>query len=656
MAATVQADRLISIKTPLGDNVLLIEALHGEERISGLFEFTLDLLSENSAIAFGGIVGKTATITIEGKAGPRYINGFISRFLQGPKADPMMTRYQATLVPWLWNLTQAADCRIFQKLSVPDIIKQVFQGRGFTDFRMSLTGTYQPRVYCVQYRETDFAFVSRLMEEEGMFYFFTHTADKHVLVIADSATACQPCPGQSSYAYEPVAGAFTEDCVMTWVQEQDVRPAKCTLSDYNFETPSNNLLVNRATTATVGKNDKLEVYDYPGEYLKTDAGQNYAKLRMQEHETLQTQTNGTSDARAFTPGFTFDLTRHYRSDYNGSYLITSVVHDATSNLADDGGGDTYANSFTCIPKATPYRPARVTPKPVIRGCQTALVVGTSGEEIDTDKYGRVLVQFYWDRLGKKDQNSSCWIRVATPWAGKTWGMIHIPRIGQEVVVAFLEGDPDQPLIVGSVYNAEQMPPYTLPDNKTQSGLKTRSSLKGGTDNFNELRFEDKKGSEDIFFHAEKDFHREVENDDDLKVGHDQTIDIKNNRTETVEQGNEKVTIKQGNRDVIVETGNDTHTISQGNRSVEIDMGNDTLTIKMGNQTTQLNLGASSTEAMQSITLKVGGNSITIDQTGVTISGINVSIQAQAQTQVSSPMVQVSGDAMLQLSGGITMIG
>jgi type VI secretion system secreted protein VgrG len=313
---------------------------------------------------------------------------------------------------------------------------------------------------------------------------------------------------------------------------------------------------------------------------------------------------------------------------------------------------TYKNSFTCIPAEVSYRPQRSTPRPVVHGTQTAVVVGPAGEEIHTDKYGRVQVRFHWDR----EQVSSCWCRVASPWAGKQWGVIHIPRVGQEVVVAFQEGDPDRPLIVGSVYNAEMMPPYALLENRTQSGIKTRSSLDGSHSNFNELRFEDKKGREDIVLHAEKDFHRSVENDDDLKVEHDQTIEIKNHRTETVKEGDEKVTIEKGKRTITVEAGNDLHQIKKGNREVKIDMGNDSLTISMGNQTTKLALGKSETEALQSIELKVGQSSIKLDQMGVTIKGMTVNIEGEIQTQVKGLMTKVSADAVLQVQGGLTMIG
>jgi type VI secretion system secreted protein VgrG len=359
-----------------------------------------------------------------------------------------------------------------------------------------------------------------------------------------------------------------------------------------------------------------------------------------------------------TSGYKFTLTEHYRQDMNTSYLLTDIEHIANTTSYSTSKGpqkDHYSNSFRCIPASVPFRPLRLTPHPTVKGPQPAVVVGPSGEEIYTDKYGRIKVQFFWDRQGKKDENSSCWMRVSQVWAGKNWGVIFLPRIGQEVMVDFLEGDPDQPLVTGGVYNAEQMPPYTLPDKMTQSVLKTRSTKGGGTDNFNEIHFEDEKGSELFFVHAEKDMTREVENDDSLTVGHDQTITVKNDRTETVSDGNESVTIKTGNRLVEVSQGNDDHKIKMGNRGVEISMGNDSLKISMGNQTTKLDLGASSTEAMQSITLTVGQSSIKIDQMGVTIKGMMISVEGQIQTQIKGLMTSVSADAMLQCKGAITMI-
>jgi len=376
---------------------------------------------------------------------------------------------------------------------------------------------------------------------------------------------------------------------------------------------------------------------------------------MEAEEAPYQLVTARSGNMSLFPLGSFTLDDHViESEKNKKYAILSVSHSAYDHATTPGGsGSGYSCTFSCIPAEIVCRPARVTPKPRISGPQTAIVVGaSSSDEITTDKYGRIQVQFPWDRKKK----TSCWIRVAQSIAGKQFGAIYLPRVGHEVVVSFLEGDPDRPLVVGSVYNADNMPPYTLPDNKTQSGYKTRSTVNGAASNFNELRFEDKKGSEEVYLQAEKDFNCLVKHDQDLKIGNNQTIEVTNDRTEKVKQGNESVTIQQGNRSVVVNTGNDTHQIGQGNRSVTISMGNDSLEIKMGNQTTKVSLGSVSTEAMQSIELKVGQNSIKIDQMGVTIQGMMVSIEGQTQTQVKGLMTQIGGDAMLQLQGGITMIG
>ena len=469
----------------------------------------------------------------------------------------------------------------------------------------------------------------------------------------------------------------------------------------------------------VGGNASYELYDYPGGYAQrfdgigpggadraadvsnifTDNARTVA-IRMQQEALPGLLIRGEGTCRQFAAGAKFTLDRHF--DANGPYVLTRVEHEASVGGAylQGAGESTYANRFACIPLALPFRPARSTTRPRVDGPQTAVVVGPSGQEIFTDKYGRVKVQFPWDRLGKNDANSSCWIRVASTWSGKQWGFVQVPRVGQEVVVAFEDGDPDRPIITGSVYNAAMMPPFTFPDEATQSGTKSRSTAKGEPAHFNQLIFEDKKGSELITIHAEKDFTRVVENDDSLTVGVDgsdslkdgnQTVTIYKNRTTSIEtgdesltvkkgkrtveiqtgdeslkvtkgnravevtQGNDTHTVKTGNRVVEVSTGNDTHTVKTGNRSVEVSMGNDALTIKMGNQTTKLNLGASTTEAMQGITLKVGQNSIEITQAGITIKGLQVAVQGQIKTEVKGLMCQVSGDAMLQMKGGITMI-
>jgi type VI secretion system secreted protein VgrG len=664
-AMFTQEKRVLKITTPLGPDVLLLAGLSGQEAISSLFQFRLDLLAENRRqINFDDLLGKKVGIEVmlpDDKS--RYFNGYLNSFSQGAR-DQRFTRYRAEMVPQFWFLTRNAQSRIFQHMNVPDILKKVLQG---LDVAFELKDVYQPRDYCVQYRESDFNFASRLMEEEGIYYFFKHTADSHKMVLADKP---QSHVDLGKIPYEELAGGTRyEERIHRWEKMQDLRSGKYTLWDHCFELPGKHLeaektVIDSVSAGTVahklkvGGNDKLEIYDYPGAYAQrfdgVDAGggdsaselqkifddnQRTVAIRMQQETLPALVINGASNCRQLVSGYKFTFANHFNA--NGSYVLTSISHVAQQGVGTGGtasGGDShYSNVFTCIPFALPFRPLRSTPRPFVHGSHTATVAGPAGEEIFTDKYSRVKVQFHWDRQGKNDADSSCWVRVGTPWAGKQWGMIHIPRIGQEVIVDFLEGDPDQPIIMGSVYNADQMPPYKLPDNKTQSGIKSRSSLQGGTDDFNELRLEDKKGSEDIYFHAQKDFHRVVENDDDLKVGHDQTIEIKNDRTETVKEGNEKITIEQGNRDV------------------KISMGNETLKISMGNQQTNIDLGKSETEAMQSIELIVGQSSVKLDQMGVTIKGMMIAIEGQIQVQMKGMMTQIQGTAMLQEQGGIIMI-
>jgi type VI secretion system secreted protein VgrG len=686
MSTYDQTGRFMEVATPLSENTLLLVGLSGQEGISQLFTFELDLIAENAiVIPFERLLGQPMTVTmVLADGSPRYFSGICARFSQGDRADTF-TSYRAEIVPQFWLLTRRAQSRIFQQLSVPQILERVLAGLTVS---YNLQGTYNPRDYCVQYRETDFNFASRLMEEEGIFYYFEHNQNGHTLVIADTSQGLPRLPGASTIIYEAIEGGVRdEDRIYDWRKTQELRAGKYTLWDYTFELPTNNLQASQTIQPevsvgqvrhqlSVASNDSLELYDYPGEYAQRYDGvdpsggdqssnlqniftdnQRTVTLRMQEETVPGLIIQGSSNCRQFASGYHFMLTRHFNAD--GQYLLTAVRHSAQLPGHYRSGGDgsfSYRNSFTCIPFALPFRPRRVTPKPFMQGPQTAVVVGPDGEEIFTDKYGRVKVQLHWDRQGQNNANSSCWVRVGTPWAGQQWGMIHIPRIGQEVIVDFEEGDPDQPIIICSVYNANLMPPYTLPDNKTQSGVKSRSTLGGTPEEFNELRFEDKKGSEDIYFHAQKDFHRVVENNDSLQVGNDQTITITNNRTETVQQGDEQVTIAEGSRTITISKGDNTLQVQGGNRIVQIDQGDDTLTISMGNQTTNISMGQSSTTAMQSITLTVGENSITIDQTGITIKGMMVTIQGQVQTQVQGTMTQVNGDAMLQLQGGITMIG
>ncbi|HEX7154489.1 MAG TPA: type VI secretion system tip protein VgrG [Thermoanaerobaculia bacterium] len=553
----------LSLTTPLGADKLLLRSIHGEERISGLFHYFLEMQSEEKSLDFSKIVGKSATVKLKlADDTDRYINGIVGRFVQAG-TDGRFVTYFAELHPWPWLLTMSADCRIWQAKTVVEIVTGLFDELGFTDYKNSTTGTYTALDYCVQYNETAFAFVSRLLEDNGIAYFFEHADGKHTLVLADDTSAFADCAGAATVDYGTYGNTQQQNVVTACTLEETVIPGKYAVDDFGFETPSTDLMgATDSTKATDGA--KRRIYEFPGGFTKKDASEGRAKLRMEEREAPQKLLRGTSFTPAFVPGGKTTLKKHYRDSVNAAYVLSRVAHSAS----DDG----YTNSFEAFPADVAYRPPRVTRKPLISGTQTAIVVGKSGEEIWTDKYGRVKVQFHWDQKGKSDENSSCWIRVAHGWAGKAWGQMFLPRVGQEVVVSFLEGDPDRPLITGSVYNAEQTVPYTLPDDQTKSTIKSNVSKGGG--GFNELRFEDKKDSEEVFIQAQKDYTRTVKNNETTKVGFekkdagDQSISVYNNRTITLEKGTQKLQVKEGNLDVDVDKGNETHDVA-GTRDLTV---------------------------------------------------------------------------------------
>jgi type VI secretion system secreted protein VgrG len=535
-----QDHRLIAVDTPLGKDVLLLHEITGYEAISRLFSYDLSLLAyENDSICFKDIVGQKVSITFRLPDGtPRYISGYVSRFTQGETDDRTFTHYHAEVVPWLWFLTRQADCRIFQNLAVPDIISQVFNLFPFKDFRLSLQNSYPQLEYCVQYRETSFNFVSRLMEECGIFYYFDHsTQGKHTMVLADQSSTLPACPNSPISYGSQVGGLEDPEVLDNWDVGQELRTGKYSVTDYNFTTPSTSLLANDPTIVDLAASQGLELFDYPGLHTTKDQGDTVAKLRMQEEEAGHMVISATGNCRGAMSGYSFELKNHDRSDQNTNYVITEVRHYAsagdTYTTAGTTRDETYSNHLSCVPASVAYRPPRVTPKPFVQGPQPALVVGKAGEEIWVDKYGRVIVQFYWDRLGQKNENSSCWVRVSQPWAGGNWGAMWIPRIGQEVLVSFLEGDPDRPIITGRVYNADQMPPYTLPDYQTRSTFQSRSSKGGGSANYNELRFEDLKGQEQIFMNAEKDMDLRVENDSREYIGANRHLIVTTNQQELI---------------------------------------------------------------------------------------------------------------------------
>lgn len=542
MPQFTQENRQLQIETPLGKDALLLRSFSGHEDVSRLFSFTLDLYSEKDGISAKDIVGKEVTFSVlQLDEKPRYFHGHVSRFAYLGTND-RISYYRAEVVPWLWFLTKTADCRIFQEMTVTQIVEQIFSDLGFTNFEFEC-GSYPTWEYCVQYRETDFAFVSRLLEESGIFYFFRHENGKHTLVLGDKNSAFKDLPENEVSA--PLTEGFAEayDGITRWEHGYSFRSGKFSLTDFDFKKPGSSLVTHQPSVAPFAIADKLEVYDYPGEYEVRDVGSALTRVRMEEEEIEHDVVSGTSTYRTFSTGGKFKITQHAsKAEIGKSYVLTSVRHSATSGESYLSGGEAagilYENSFRCVPVEFPFRPARTTPRPIVQGVQTAIVTGPAGEEIFTDKFGRVKVQFHWDREGKNDDKSSCWIRVSSTWAGKGWGQISIPRIGQEVIVDFLEGNPDRPIITGRVYNAEQTVPYSLPAEMTKSCIKTRSSKGGDPSNFNEIRFEDKKGEEELYFHAEKDQTIVVENDRNEAVGNDRTLNVGRDKSEEVGRNKE----------------------------------------------------------------------------------------------------------------------
>lgn len=547
-----QKERTVAVLTDLGEDALLFRRMTATEEMSRCFEYQVDLRSEDRAVASDDLLGKHVAIRLRLKdKDERFFNGIVTRFAQ-VGTEGRLARYEMTLRPWLWLLTRTADCKIFQQQTVPEILEDVFKKHGFTDFEVKLTGDYPTLDYCVQYRETDFNFVSRLMEQEGIYYYFKHEKDKHILVLCDDYTAHEAFPG-----YEEIPLATSKDDSPTeqdrffdWSVEREIQPGAYALNDFDFEKPRADLQV-RSTVSRPHRAAEFEVYDYPGVYTESKNGDHYVRRRIEELQSQYELSSGSCNARGMTAGYLFTLTESPIEAQNREYLVLTATHSLTSNLYESGGsGETeYSSTIVALDSRTPFRPARITPKPLIRGPQTATVVGKSGEDIWTDPYARVKLQFPWDRYGKSDESSSCWVRVATVWAGTNWGGIHIPRIGQEVVVEHLEGDPDRPIVTGRVYNADCMPPYDLPANQTQSGLKSRSSKEGTGDNYNEIRFEDKKGEELLTVHAERNRSITVENDDTESVGNNQTVSVGNDRTETV-GANETISVGEDRTETV----------------------------------------------------------------------------------------------------------
>ena len=608
-------NRTFIAHSPLGEQ-LEFRSMEGSEQISRLFEFRVRLLSDSPSISAKALLGKDMSIEIDlttedAGSGKRFISGQVTQFTYIGR-DGDFSAYQAVLRPWLWHATRRSDFKIFQFKKAPDIIKEVLGKYGFS-IEDKLMGNYREWTYMVQYGESDFNFVSRLMEEEGIFYFFSHSNGSHKLVLADDIGSVSPLPnGPTTIAYYPnsrAAHVHSEDFVDGWVYAEDIASGNFEANDYDFEKPKADLTTRQQQPA--GHNeDSREQYEWPGGYTEYGDGENYARIRIEQQKAQREIAQGEGNARNIAPGYLFTLSKYPRQDQNKEYLIESAHYRFEENVrrSDGAGGSgaakrggidsgtTYRISFAVVPQSTAYRSQRVTPKPHTTGPQTAVVTGPAGEEIYTDEYGRVKVQFHWDRYGLRDENSSCWIRVSQTWAGANYGSMHIPRIGQEVIVDFLNGDPDYPIITGRVYNAMQTVPWDLPANKTMSGIKTHSSkggasgdgLKNGPGDANVIRFEDKAGEEQLWLHAQKDQLTEVEHDEDKWVGNDRrkVIDrdefntIHRDRTEIVDR-NEKINV-HGWRTEEVDL-DETLTVHK-NRKRTVDL-NESITIKVSRDKT-----------------------------------------------------------------------
>jgi len=640
--AITQKHRIFAANTPLGEDVLVFYRMIATEQLGRLFEYEVELLSEKTYIPLVDVLGKNVTIRMQlpeaRGSGTRYFNGFVTRFSYLGVHGMRYGAYRAILSPWLWFLTRTADCRIFQNKTVPAIIESIFQENGFTDFRKSLSGQYRSWEYCVQYRETDFNFVSRLMEKEGIYYYFEHENGKHTLVLADSYSAHSAFPNYSEVPfYPPDAMQMKErDHLYEWVVEKQVQPGGYALNDFDFAAPPKNL----RKVLSMPKNHamaKFEMYDYPGEYTEQGDGEHYAKVGLEELLAQHKVVQAEGVARGLATGYLFNLTNSGNQDQDRQYLVVSATYELQADpyisMPEPESRKPYQVRITAIDAQQPYRAPRITPKPVVQGPQTAIVVGPEGEEIYTDQYGRVKCHFHWDRYDNANEQSSCWIRVAQSWAGKKWGTLYLPRIGQEVIVDFLEGDPNRPIITGRVYNGANMPPYTLPDKKTMSTLKSLSSKGGG--GFNELRFEDDKGKEQIFLHGERDEDIRIKNDAREWIGSERHLIVKKKQFEQVE-GEKHLIVKSGDGgsgDQFEKVAGEKHQEVGGDHNQKV---GGSLSLKIG-QDQQEKVGMNHAldagmeihlkagmkvviEAGMQLTIRAGSNFIDINPGGIFISG------------------------------------
>jgi len=619
MAQLTQDTRPAQLKTPLGKDVLVLASFVATEGLSELFEVNVEALSEQENINFDDAIGRACTIKqiiYDNKT--RYYNGILTATRRtGSTAD--LFHYHLTLRPWLWLLGRKADCRIFLKKDVKQILSEVFEKAGFTDntdFVFRTTRDFHKIPYCVQYRETDLAFCSRMMEHYGIYYFFEHADGKHTLVMANAPTSHKKIPDLPTLPFIPRhAGATrTRQHVHSWVSDRKLRTGKVHFNDYDYLKPGKDLKAPKESEEKYA-HSRLEMYDYHHKYDEKDKGENHAKFRLEAEQAFDHRRSIHGDAASIHPGGLVTVEHHPTKSENQEYLIVGARHMYSSQSYRSGGGgsgDTYSGSYDILPSSRPYRSLPKTPKPRIYGIQTAKVVAKNREEekeeISTDEHGHIWVQFHWDREPQK----SCPVRVAQTWAGKRWGAIFLPRVGMEVVVDFIEGDPDRPLVTGCVYNGDNKPPYDLPKNKTISGWKSDSSKHNG--GYNEFVFDDQQNKEKIRMHAERDHE----------------VTVKHAETRTIGE-----TFKPGSP----------------SRSTTIKHGDDQLTIESGNQTTHVKM-AISTEADISITLKVGASTLNITKGSISLMSPVISITATGALTITGAPVTITGPPAVTILPGL----
>jgi len=662
----------IKITSGKCDNLLFV-GMSADEELGELFRFELQFESTDAGIDLTSLLGSSMTVTLTLEDGfKRHFNGMVCEASQTGVAtvDTLVyAQYAVTLVPRPWLLEQIVDCRIFTEMTAPDIIQKLLEESGYTDVKNSLTGNYAQRDYCVQYREDCLSFIHRLMEQEGIYYYFTHDSSKHTMVLADGVGAHAAIDEFKKVPFAAGAGGALGKAatVATFGAVRGVDGATFKLTDYNPLTPKASLLSSHTSDGNQPTTTHT-AFDFPGAHGDASVGQHYASVRAEALTAARSGYHGTTDACGAEAGNLFTLSDYSRQELNQEYLLTATQSYLRGAGHASGSGDhlEFQCQFRAIPGSIPFRKEIRTAKPKVAGLQTAIVTGSdTDEDIAVDQYGRVQVNFHWNMPDKPNAKCSCPVRVASPWAGKGWGAVSIPRVGQEVVVSFLEGDPDRPLIIGSVYNAANTVPYGLPDSKTQSGIKSRSLL-GGTDDFNELRFEDKQGSEDFIIHAQKDMHEEVENDHVVTIDHDETVEVKNNQTLTVDNDqtetikhDRKVTVQ--NDDKLDVTANGTTTIGQKfklDAGTEIDLvcGASSITLKASGD---IEIKGVNIKITGDATVKMAGQATVDIGAGASVkvhSDAMMNVEGGAMTTVKGAMLTLTGDGMAKLGGGITMIG